>query len=187
MTKRRKKDITTIPEERIMNKILIVRRERVMIDRDLAELYGVTTKRLNEQVKRNAKRFPPHFMFQLSKDEKDYLVANCDHLEKLKYSSYLPYVFTEHGTIMLANILNSERAIEVGIKVVEVFIAMREMLMQHKDLLNEIDLLKENLLEHDKKIVLVFEYLKQFEKMRQEELDLQNRKRIGFKRKDEQH
>ena len=163
-----------------MTKILIVRNERVMIDRDLAELYGVTTKRLNEQVKRNTKRFPSHFMFQLTKEEKTHLVANCDHLEKLKYSPYLPYVFTEHGTIMLANILNSERAIEVGIKVVEVFIKMREMLVQHKDLLNEIDVLKDNLLEHDKKTLLVFDYLKQFEKMKQEELDLQSRKRIGF-------
>ena len=103
--------ISPIPEETIMNKILVIRNSRVMIDRDLADLYGVTTKRLNEQVKRNAKRFPNHFMFQLTNEEKEYLVANCDHLKSLKYSPYLPYAFTEHGTIMLANVLNSEQAI----------------------------------------------------------------------------
>ena len=170
-----------------MNKIFLIRNERVMIDRDLAELYGVTTKRLNEQVKRNAKRFPPHFMFQLSHEEKDYLVANCDHLEKIKYSPYLPYAFTEHGTIMLANVLNSDKAISAGIKVVEVFITMREMLMQHKDLIGEIEKIKMNLLDYDKKIVLIFEYLNQFERMKQEEFNLINRKRTGYKRKDEQH
>lgn len=170
-----------------MNKIILIRNERVMIDRDLAELYGVTTKRLNEQVKRNVKRFPPHFMFQLTQDEKTDLVANCDHLESLKYSPYLPFAFTEHGTIMLANVLNSEKAIAMGIKVVEVFIAMREMFMQNKDLIGEIDKMKKELLDHDKKIVLVFEYLKQFEKMKQEEINLKNRKQIGYKRKNEQH
>ena len=185
MTKKRTREIITIPDEIIMNKIILIRNERIMIDRDLAELYGVTTKRLNEQVKRNPKRFPIHFMFQLTQDEKSDLVANCDHLENLKYSPYLPYAFTEHGTIMLANILNSEKAIAMGIKVVEVFIAMREMFMKHKDLIGEIEKIKKELLDHDKKIVLVFEYLKQFEKMKQDELDLKNRKRIGYKRKHE--
>lgn len=185
MTKKRTTDIPTIPNERIMSKIILVRNKRVKIDRDLAELYGVTTKRLNEQVKRNVKRFPPHFMFQLTQDEKDYLVANCDHLEKIKYSPYLPYAFTEHGTIMLANVLNSDKAISVGIKVVEVFVAMREMLMHHQELLGEIDNIKKTLLDHDKKIVLVFEYLKQFEKIKQEESELKNRRRIGYKRKNE--
>jgi len=176
-----------IPEERIMNKILVVRNRRVMIDRDLAELYGVTTKRLNEQVKRNKKRFPRHFMFQLTSEEKEYLVANCDHLRKLKYSPYLPYAFTEHGTIMLANVLNSEQAIVTGIKVVEVFITMREMLQDNTTVHNEIELIKKQLLDQGKKIILVFEYLKQFEKLKREETDLKSRKRIGYKRQDEKH
>ena len=84
-----------IPDEVIMNKIIMIRGQKVMISNDLAELYGVTTKRLNEQVKRNIKRFPKHFMFQLTEQEKEKVVAICDHLLNLKYSPYLPYVFTE--------------------------------------------------------------------------------------------
>ncbi len=83
-----------IPDEAVMNKILLIRGKKVMLDSDLAELYGVTTKRLNEQVKRNRKRFPEDFMFRLTIAEKDYVVANCDHLTKLKYASSLPYAFT---------------------------------------------------------------------------------------------
>ena len=111
-----------ITDEFIMSKILLIRNQKVMIDSDLASLYGVTTKRLNEQVKRNVKRFPNNFMFQLTETEKKYVVANCDHLKKLKFSSTLPYVFTEHGTMMLGNVLTSDRAIEFSIKIVEAFI-----------------------------------------------------------------
>lgn len=89
-----------------------MRDKKVMIDKDIALLYGVPTKRLNEQVKRNLKRFPDDFMLQLTQEEKDKVVANCDHLTNLKYSPNLPYVFTEHGAVMLAGILNSDRAIE---------------------------------------------------------------------------
>ncbi|MBE9489191.1 MAG: ORF6N domain-containing protein, partial [Bacteroidetes bacterium] len=95
-----------VPKEIIMSKILVIRNQKVIIDKDLAELYEVKTKRLNEQVKRNVKRFPSNFMFQLTKEEKEYVVANCDHLKNLKFSPFLPYVFTEHGTMMLANVLN---------------------------------------------------------------------------------
>ena len=97
-----------IKEEFIMSKILLMRNEKVMIDSDLAKLYGVTTKRLNEQVKRNIKRFPSNFMFQLNEIEKEMVLANCDRLSKLKFSSTLPYVFTEHGTMMLGNVLSSD-------------------------------------------------------------------------------
>jgi hypothetical protein len=90
-----------IPDEVIMSKIILIRGQKVMISNDLAELYGVTTKRLNEQVKRNVKRFPGHFMFQLTEIEKEKVVANCDHLQNLKYSPYLPYAFTEHGSVCL--------------------------------------------------------------------------------------
>ena len=107
-------DKVMTPNELIMSKIILIRGQRVMISNDLAELYGVTTKRLNEQVKRNIDRFPKNFMFQLTVNEKEQVVANCDHLEKIKFSPYLPYVFTEHGIVMLANILNSERAIQVS-------------------------------------------------------------------------
>ena len=103
-----------IPDEVIMSKIILIRGQKVMISNDLAELYGVTTKRLNEQVKRNIKRFPANFMFQLTDKEKENVVAICDHLQNLKYSPYLPYAFTEHGSVMLANVLNSERATEAS-------------------------------------------------------------------------
>ncbi len=91
-----KPDKLMLPDEVIINKILLIRGERVMIDNDLAELYGVPTKRLNEQVKRNIKRFPKHFMFELTKEEKEEVVANCDHLKKLKHSSFFPNVFTQY-------------------------------------------------------------------------------------------
>jgi hypothetical protein len=124
-----------IPDEVVMNKIIIIRGIKVIVDRDLAELYGLTTKRLNEQVKRNRKRFPEDFMFQLTQEEKTDVVANCDHLVNLKFSPNLPFVFTEHGAVMLASVLNSQRAIEVNIQIVRVFSRMRELLLTHKDIL----------------------------------------------------
>jgi len=108
-----------VPVAKIERRILLIRGEKVIVDADLAEFYGVPTKRLNEQVKRNKDRFPDDFMFQLSLEEKSEVVANCDHLSKLKYSSFLPYVFTEHGAIMAASVLNSRRAVEVSVFIVE--------------------------------------------------------------------
>jgi hypothetical protein len=122
---------TIIPDELIMNKILVLRGMKVMIDSDLAELYGVTTKRLNEQVKRNIKRFPEDFMFQLTAEEKQEVVANCDHLKRLKFSPNMPYAFTEHGAVMLASVLNSDRAKTVNIQIVRVFSRMRQLLDGH--------------------------------------------------------
>jgi hypothetical protein len=101
--------LTTI--ESIAAVIIQIRGQRVMIDADLAKLYGVTTKRLNEQIKRNRERFPLDFMFQLTSSEKSEVVAKCDHLAKLKFSPQLPYAFTEHGVIMAANVLSSEKAV----------------------------------------------------------------------------
>ena len=105
-----------LPDEMIMSKILVIRGKKIMIDRDLAELYGVSTKRLNEQVKRNQKRFPDDFMFQLDEEEKAEVVANCDHLKTLKFSPNLPNAFTEHGAVMLASVLNSDTSIQVNIQ-----------------------------------------------------------------------
>ncbi len=170
-----------LPDEIIMSKILLIRGERVMIDSDLAELYGVPTKRLNEQVKRNLKRFPSHFMFELTSEEKEELVANCDHLKKLKYSSFLPNVFTHYGILQAANILNSDRAILTSNRIIEVFIKMREMLVTHKDILSKLEELERKDIEQDEKIMLVFEYIKQFEAIKQQELEQKNRPRIGYK------
>lgn len=170
-----------IPDEIIMNKILLIRGERVMIDSDLALLYGVPTKRLNEQVKRNIKRFPSHFMFELTREEKEELVANCDHLKKLKYSSFLPNVFTHYGILQAANILNSDQAILTSNRIIEVFIKMREMLITHKDILIKLDEIERKDIELDEKIMLIFEYIKQFEAIKQQELEQKNRPRIGYK------
>ena len=110
-----------IPGELIEKKILLIRGEKVMLDSDLAELYGVPTKALNQAVKRNKERFPDDFMFQLAKTEKDEVVTNCDHLSRLKFSPNLPFAFTEHGAIMAATILNSPVAVQTSIHVVRTF------------------------------------------------------------------
>ena len=118
---------------------MIVRQLRVMIDADLASLYGVKTKRLNEQVKRNRPRFPGDFMFQLSTLEKAEVVANCDHLHRLKFSKVLPHAFTEHGAIQAANVLASPLAVDMGIFVVRAFVRMRELAAIHADLAKRLD------------------------------------------------
>ena len=105
-----------------------------MIDRDLADLYEVETKKLNQAVKRNLKRFPTDFMFQLTDNEQRELVTNCDRLKILKHSSSNAYVFTEHGVTMLASILNSERAIEINVQIVRAFVQLRQFVLEHKDL-----------------------------------------------------
>jgi hypothetical protein len=101
-----------VPVERIESRILLIRGQKVMLDSDLAELYGVSTKRLNEQVKRNQNHFPADFMFKPTAKEKAEVVANCDHLQTLKFSPGLPNAFTEHGTLMVASVLNTPRAID---------------------------------------------------------------------------
>lgn len=103
---------------KIEQRILLIRRERVIVDADLADFYGVPTKRLNEQVRRNARRFPEDFVFRLNADEKDEVVAKCDHLGKLKVSKALPLAFTEHGALMVASVLSTARAVEVSVFVV---------------------------------------------------------------------
>ena len=170
-----------LPEEVVISKIFLIRGKKVMIDYDLAELYEVPTKRLNEQVKRNIRRFPEHFMFELTKKEKDELVANCDRFKNLKHSTSLPRAFTEYGVLQAANVLSSERAVIMGNRIIEVFVRMHEMLSTHKEILQKLEQLIKNDTEQDKKIMLIFEYLKQFEESKQQHLEQANRKKIGFK------
>lgn len=172
------KKTTTISKEILVDKILYIRNQKVMLDYDLAILYGTTTKRVNEQVKRNKNRFPNNFMFQLTLEEKEGVVANCDHLENLKFSKTLPYAFTEHGTLMLANVLRSEKAISASILIVETFIKMRELLSSDVQLKVEIEKIKKKLGNHNKNIKLVFNYL---EEMTSKKEPLNPRKRIGYK------
>ena len=117
----------------IARRILVIRGQKVMLDADLAALYDVPTKRLNQQVNRNAERFPEDFMFQLSRSERDEVVANCDHLRQLRFSPTMAFAFTEHGALMAASVLNTSRAVEISLYVVRAFVRLRETLAAHKD------------------------------------------------------
>jgi hypothetical protein len=147
-----------IPMERIERSILLIRGEKVMLDSDLAELYGVETKRLNEQVRRNLGRFPSDFMFQLTETEKAEVVANCDHLARLKFSPHLPYAFTEHGALMLANVLNSEKAANTSVMVVRAFVKLRQMLASDAELARKLATLEQK---YDAQFKVVFDAIRQ--------------------------
>ena len=133
----------------IENKILIIRGQQVMLDRDLAGLYGVETKVLNQAVKRNIERFPERFMFQLTNDEQTELVTNCDRFRILKHSVSNSYVFTEQGVAMLASVLKSPTAIQISIKIIDAFVAMRRFLLNNAKVFTEIDSIKHHLIESD--------------------------------------
>ena len=150
-----------IPDEAIARQILLIRGFRVMLDADLADLYGVPTKVLNQAVKRNLERFPGDFMFQLNKSEKQEVVTNCDHLAKLKYSPALPYAFTEHGALMLGNVLRSDRAIEVSLHVLRTFVGLREMLSTHKELAVKLEILERKIGTHDQAIAGLIDTIRQ--------------------------
>ena len=161
---------------KIENRILLIRGEKVIVDADLSEFYGVATKRLNEQVKRNANRFPDDFMFQLTKNEKSEVVANCDHLENLKHSKALPYAFTEHGAIMAASVLNTPRAIEVSVFIVRAFIKLRQFIAGQKELQREISRIEKRLAEHDEQIVELVDLIRRLLNPD----PLPKKRRIGF-------
>jgi len=130
----------------------LIRGQKVMIDRDLAELFGVETKYLNRQVKRNLERFPEEFLFQLSEQEKSEVVTNWHHLSDLRFSHQLPYVFTEHGVAMLATVLKSARAVKMSIYIIKTFVRLRQILATHKELAHKIDLLEKRVFKHDSDI-----------------------------------
>jgi hypothetical protein len=177
------KEIQILPDETIINKIYIIREKKVMIDRDLAELYGVETKVLNQAVKRNLKRFPDDFMFQLTDEEFRNLRSQIV-TSSWGGSRFRPMVFTEQGVAMLSSILNSERAISVNIQIIRVFTRMRTMLESHKEILRKLEMLEKKDIELDEKVTLIFEYLKELEQSKQEETELKQRKRIGFRSKE---
>jgi cell division septum initiation protein DivIVA len=145
----------------IESRILLIRGQKVMLDTDLAELYGVETKRLNEQVRRNSERFPADFMFQLTAGEKTKVVANCDHLAKLKYSPNLPHAFTEHGALMLGNVLKSAQAVEMSLMVVRAFVHMRELVAGNKELAQKLNQLERKVGAHDKAIAEIINAIRQ--------------------------
>lgn len=143
----------------IENRIFTIRGKQVMIDRDLAELYDVSTKRINEQVKRNIQRFPVAFCFQLNDNERIELVANCDRFKNLKHSSSLPYVFTEQGVAMLSAVLRSETAINVSIRIMEAFVEMRKLIAENSLMFNRLEKLEKSQLQNEQKFDQLFKAL----------------------------
>jgi hypothetical protein len=164
------------PIERVQSRIFVVRGQRVLVDADLAFLYGVTTKQLNQQVKRNRARFPADLAFRLRAAEKNEVVTNCDHLRRLKYSPTMPLVFTEHGALMAASVLNSPRAVEVGLFVVRAFVRMREVVSSHKELAGRLDELESKVGTHDRAIGTILQAIRQLA----QPSEPPRRRRIGF-------
>lgn len=150
-----------MPIEAIAQRILVIRGQKVMLDADLAELYGVPTKVLNQAVQRNRDRFPEDFMFRLTEEEKREVVTNCDHLQKLKFSPALPHAFTEHGAFMLGNVLRSERAIRVSLHIVRTFVRLREALASHKELAAKLEELERKVGSHDQAIASLMTAIRQ--------------------------
>lgn len=171
-----------IPDELVINRIYLIRGQKVMIDRDLAGLYQVETRVLNQAIRRNIERFPKDFMFQLTEKEfknwkSQIVISNSEKMGLRKR----PLAFTEQGVAMLSSVLNSETAIRVNIQIIRVFTRMREMIMTHKDILLQLEKIEKKLAGHDEDITLIFGYLKQLLNPAQPP-----RRKIGFKRKDEE-
>jgi hypothetical protein len=168
-----------IPSERIEKAILLIRGHKVMLDSDLAQLYRVSTKRLNEQVRRNRARFPEDFMFQLTANEADSLRSQNATLKtgRGRHRKYAPYAFTEQGVAMLSSVLNSERAIDVNIAIMRAFVRLREILSSHKDLARKLEVVERKLGDHDQKFQVVFEAIRQ---LMAPSPQPEKKRRIGF-------
>lgn len=168
-----------ISVEVIEKKIYLIRGQKVMLDADLAKLYGVKVKRLNEQVKRNPKRFPPDFMFQMTKQESESLRSHFETLKqgRGRHRKYLPNVFTEQGVAMLSSVLNSERAIEVNVQIMRVFVKLREMIASNTELAQKLYALEKK---YDVQFKVVFDAIRHLMEPLQKA-----KKRIGFLREKE--
>jgi len=169
-----------VPDDIIISKIYLLREQKIKLDYDLSSLYGVGTRELNKAVKRNIKRFPEDFMFQLTISEMRNLMF------QFGTSSWggrrkLAYAFTEQGIAMLSSVLHSDLAIQTNIKIIRVFTKVRKLLETHQEILKRLMVLEKNDGDQEKKIMLVLDYLKSFEQMKREEEAMKKRKRIGFK------
>jgi len=165
-----------IPTDTIVSKIFFLRREKVMLDGDLAELYGVETKQLKRAVRRNITRFPPDFMFELTKEEYQVLRGQFGTLKRGVHSKYLPYAFTEQGVAMLSSVLNSHRAVQVNIEIMRAFVRLRKMLSSHADLARKLAALENK---YDEQFKVVFDAIRAL--MTPPE---KTRKQIGFQLKE---
>jgi hypothetical protein len=172
-----------IPDELVMNKIYIIRGQKIMLDRDLADLFGVGTKVFKQSVRRNIVRFPEDFMFEMTPEELEnwrsqFVTSNSDK----KGLRHPPFCFTEQGVAMLSSVLNSETAIHVNIQIIRIFTRMREMIMTNKDILLQLEKIEKKISSHDEDIQLIFQYLKQL----LTPPERPPRQKIGFKRNDEE-
>ena len=170
--------LLTIPDEVVMNKIYFIRDHKVMLDGDLAELYGVETKQLKRQVTRNIERFPEDFMFELTKQENESLRSQIGTLKRGEHAKYLPFVFTEQGVAMLSSVLKSPKAISVNIQIIRIFTRIRKMLIDNTELRLAIEKLTNRTDNNTKNIELVFQYL---DELLENKNDKTPRKQIGFK------
>ena len=175
-------DDSILPTEIIANKIILLREEKVMLDLHLADLYKIETRVLKQAVRRNISRFPEDFMFELTDNEIDAMVSQNVIPSKQILGGAKPFAFTETGVAMLSSVLKSKNAIEINIAIMRTFVMLRKLLYHNKEIINRLENFDKKLAEHDNNIILVFEYLKQFEEAKQQQSNQENRKRIGFKR-----
>jgi len=173
----------TAQEALIASKIITLRDERVILDVHLAEFYGVETRVLKQAVRRNRDRFPDDFMYELTDVEIDDVVSQNVIPSKRHFGGAVPFAFTENGVAMLSSVLNSKMAIEINIAIMRTFTMLRKALLLQKDIMQEIGNIKRELSDHGDKILLIFEYLKQVEESKQQQLEQANRERIGFKQR----
>lgn len=174
----RNANLTTLPDEVLMNKIYIIRNQKVMLDSDLAELYGVETKQLKRQVNRNIERFPADFMFELTKQEAEVSRCQFGTLKQGENIKYLPYVFTEHGVLMLSSVLNSPKAIQVNIQIMRIFTRIRQSLTDNTELRLIIEEIRKKTDNNTKNIELVFQY---FDELLDKKEKVEPRTQIGYK------
>ena len=168
----------SITEPLIESKIYLIRGQKVMLDNDLAEMYGVLTKALKQAVKRNIDRFPEDFMFELTAEEVESLSrSQFVTLKRGQNIKYRPFAFTEHGVLMLSSVLRSERAVQVNIQIMRVYSRMKELLVMHKDILLKLEKLEKKTDKHDEEIRLIFAHIKKLIEQPKERTQ-----RIGFKK-----
>lgn len=164
----------TVPDELIVNKIYVIRGQKVMLDRDLAKLYDVETKRLKEQVRRNIDRFPESFMFELSDEENDSLRSQFATLKRGRHSKYPPFVFTEHGILMLSSVLNSKTAIKMSVQIIETFVQLRKLANNYEEIMKKIQQMESQYKEQFGEIYEALQHL-------MSKTEQPSRKRIGYK------
>lgn len=174
-----------LPIEKIVSKIILLRDEKVILDLHLSELYQVETRVLKQAVRRNKDHFPEGFMFELTDNEIDIMVSQNVIPSRQTLGGAKPFAFKETGVAILSSVLKSKKALEINIAIMRTFVMLRKMFYDNRETLNRLDNFDQKLAEHDNNILLIFEYIKQFEEAKLQALEYKNRKRIGFKTSDE--